>query len=116
MPTTLKIKSFAADLRRVLYVSQMLRTYVEWMRMDKNCPSWMKADLNNLTNSINRLHSDIHATAAPEHWEVIKSHLTSEQVNDLALLLDTCYDIVNISEITELIKDARSNMTVIDTM
>lgn len=99
--------TFIPDLRRVLYVAEMLKTYMEWLRLS-DIPTYLKVDLNNVQSSLNRLYSDMQFKTSPETWAKVRSELSSEQINDLALLLDECVDVTPVSEITEVIRESKT--------
>lgn len=108
-PNQQDIDRFALELKRVLYVSQMLSTYSEWLQMDKVTPSWLKTDIQNLRNSIRRMLADIQQTSTPEQWELIRADLDSDQLADLSELIDVCSNVKNISAITEIIKESKAS-------
>ena len=111
-PNQTDINRFAEELKRVLYVAQMLTTYTEWLRMDKVSPSWLKVDLKNIQNSIARLYADVQRTASNEaEWNAIRADLDSDQLADLAELIDVCSNIKNLSGMVEIIKESKKECT-----
>lgn len=102
-----QVKLFTQDLRRVLYMAQIFRYNLEWLKMGDLCPSFMKVDINNITNSINRLFADMMCKASRQTWEQVRCDLSREQLHDISLLLETVSNVKNVAEITEIINGCK---------
>ncbi len=104
-----KIKSFVVDIRRTLYLSKLFLYNLDWMKSSELCPTYMKGDISNITNSIHRLLNDM-MCKDPQRWEKVKIDLSKDKLYDLLLLIDCMADIDNIAEITEVIQSCKTEV------
>ncbi len=97
---------FTQDLRRILYLSQILKWNVAAIKALPNCPSYLKADLNNLNNCIFRLFRQISISAKnPADWGKILVDLNNEDAKDISLMLDFCAGITNVGELVNVLEE-----------
>jgi len=103
-----KLKMFVTDLRRALYLSKIYLYSLEWMKAGELCPSYLKQDISNIQNSINRMLNDMMARSTPEMWGKVFMEISKDDLHDLAGLIDCMYDVTNIAEITQVIESCKT--------
>ncbi len=104
------IKVFTTSLRRVLYIAQIFKYELEWLKGCDLTPSFMKQDINGINNSIGRMLSDMMCKSTIETWEKVKSELNKDELHDISLLLDAIMGVANVAEITEIINEAKKEL------
>jgi hypothetical protein len=98
-------KMFVADLRRVLYMSQVFKYSLEFMKQGELCPSHLKTGINNIQNAINRLFADMRAKTSKETYEAVMRELSSEELHDVSLLLDFAASIKNVGVVVGVLNE-----------
>jgi hypothetical protein len=101
----LKVKIFASDLRRVLYLQQLLTMSLEDLKMQEITPSILKVDCNNQLAAIRRFRLDCDRGVKTK--SIIDADLGKEQLKDISILLDEVSDIEDIEQITQVIREAK---------
>ncbi len=105
--TDLKLKSFTTELRRVLYLAQIFKCNLQWLKDGELTPSFMKQDANNVINAINRMLTDMMYKSTAETWERVKFELNKDELHDISLLLDSVMGVSNVAEIVEIINSEK---------
>lgn len=101
-----KVNRFIADLRRTLYLLQILQYNMEDMRLSELCPSFIKMDVKGIENAIKRLTSDMYCKD-PLRFDVVKSDLKRDQLHDISLLIDWAHNINNVGEILAVLESLK---------
>lgn len=102
-----KSKSFALELKQCLYLMQILQYNLDWMKQGGNCPSFVKVDINGITNAFNRLKSDLMVRANPDTWRGVRSELKDDQLHDISLVLFSLQQVENIGVVAECINQSK---------
>ena len=100
-----QFEQFTTDLRRVLYLQQILRYSQEGLRTNPLTPPWMKAHINNSHNQMKAMRNDLMVRGKADTWDTICDDLNSDRLHDLALHLDFIAPVVNIAEITDILQE-----------
>jgi len=98
-----QIKNFAKDLRRLLYLQQILGYSVQCMKDNPLTPSWLKVDIGNLNNSCRRLMADLADKGVGGHFKAIQEDVGADRLHDISLHIDAIADVVNIEALTGII-------------
>lgn len=96
---------FTSDLRRVLYLGQVYREALTWLKDDSICPTHMKVDINNGINAINRFILNCRSRTTPETFEAVMRELNSEELKDISLLLDFASGINNVGAVVDVLTE-----------
>ena len=103
-----KLKIYISDLRRTLYLMQLLRQSITDLNSQSVSPTLLKVNGKNIVNSINRFISDCQLKTNPETFAAVMTDLNSEQLKDMSLLIDTMSDVKNVGEITEILQQHKN--------
>lgn len=98
-----KLKRFIADLRRILYLSEIYAFNLADFKEGDLCPTYLKVDIGNIQNSIKRLFTDMMHKSKPETWEKVKMELNREELHDINNLIDAVCGVSNVGEIVDVI-------------
>lgn len=98
-------KMFISDLRRILYISQVYRSALDFMKQGALCPSYLKTDINNIQNSIKRMFLDMRAKTSPETYNAVMRELNSDELQDVSLLIDFAASINNVGALVEVLQE-----------
>lgn len=100
-------KYFAQDLRRMLYLIQIMNYQIDWMKEGiKHSPS-LKVAMQNFKNSNNRLLLELRCMCKNDSWELVKKDLSEEFVHDLAILMDECFEVADLGGIIKAIQTVK---------
>ena len=108
MTQELKQKQFVQDLRRVLYLMQILKYNLEWLKMGDICPPLVKNGANGVFNSINHLMTNMRHVSSHQTWAAVQTDLNRDEVHDISLLLETVAGVKNVAEIVEIINNCKT--------
>lgn len=83
--------SFAQDLRRVLFLCQIIRYEIEAIKEQPEAVQCkLKAPLNNLCNSVNRLLLELYSVSSKQSWQTICEALTSDELREISTIIEFC--------------------------
>lgn len=102
---------FASDLKLVLNTLQLLKYNAESFRsldIHKEIKAGkggdMKTPTAKLLNALNAYLLEMRMQASNETWRIVMSHMKADHLHDLNVHFAMMQDVVNISEITELLR------------
>lgn len=93
-----QIKTFASDLRRILYLLKILDYNIEAIR-ELPIPTFIRVNLNNMFNNHNRFRDDLNHKMNGTSAKVVMDDLAKDQMHDLSCILDILADVVNTGEV-----------------
>jgi len=97
---------FIADLRRVLYLSQVYRDALKFMRDGELCKvTRLHIPINNVLSAIQRLFLEMRAKTTPETFDAVMRELNSDELKDISLLIDFAASINNVGEVVEVLQE-----------
>lgn len=95
---------FRNDLRRTLYFQEILKRQLDWLAASEICPSWMKVDIQNQKNGVNRFFNNI-VSKSPHTAKILRQEIQSDRAYDLAILFEKVNQIENLSDVNDWIDD-----------
>ena len=98
-------EQFTTDLKRILYLQEILRYSQEAIKSNPVTPSWFKTHMNNSINGATAFKNALMVRSPNIKWDKVNSDLTDDRLHDLALHIDFIAPIRNIAEITEVLKE-----------
>lgn len=96
--------AFRDDLRRTLYFQEILKRQLDWLAASEVCPSWMKVDIQNQKNAVNRFFNGI-VSKSPNAAKTLRQDINSDRAYDLAILFEKVNLIENLSDVNEWIDE-----------
>lgn len=111
MSNETKVKNFTLDLRRVLYLQQILRYSLEGLKQNELCPSFLKNEANTVMNATRRLRDVMSDRTTVDNRRIVMDDLNNDRLHDIALHIDAIADIANIDRITEIINEHKLPVT-----
>lgn len=103
-------KCFVDDLRRSLYLMQIMKYTLTDFKQSSVMPTFMKVDCNNMLNSIARFFADCR-DKNPKTWDLVQQDLSREQLHDISLLLDFASNISNVGTLVEVLNEHLKEQT-----
>jgi hypothetical protein len=98
-------EQFTTDLKRILYLQEILQYSQEAIKSNPLTPSWFKTHINNSINGATAFKNSLMVRSPNIKWDKVNSDLTDDRLHDLALHIDFIAPIRNIAEITEVLQN-----------
>ena len=102
-----EIKHFTTNLRRVLYLMQVLGYEMQSLKSQKVTPHFMKDGVTRVGNAVGKMLSDCMYQADAATWDAVKSDLTSEQLHDISRLLEWSAGVKNIGTVVDALMEIK---------
>lgn len=100
-----QLEQFVTDLRRILYLQQILQYSQEGLKQNPLVPSWIKTHINNSHNQMKAMRNDLMVRGNAASWESIYDDINSDRLHDIALHMDFIAPVKNIAEITAILQE-----------
>ena len=98
-------KKYAMKLRRVLYLMQLMRFNLLFLKLDESTPGGFQQDIQNIFNSCNRMVITIRGEMERKKWEQFIATLTKDQMDNINLLLDALAEVNNIGDVVSFVNE-----------
>jgi len=99
-----KLIDFTKDLRRRLYLMEILGFTDDSLLYNPITPEFMKQAIRNTKNNFKHLKGELMTRGRSDAWDTIKSDLNKDLMHDIAVHIDTIADVKNIAEITDIVE------------
>lgn len=97
-------ESFAISFRRVLHLAVLLDNACDYLNMEEETPSLVAGRVIEIKKAIEKLYKFCEKYS-PNSWREIREDLTSDQLQDTALILDELTNIVNVDDLLGIIRE-----------
>lgn len=106
-----EIKIFTLDLRRVLYLMQILKYNLVSLKKDSVTPGFIKANCASTIDAIESFKYNLNTN--PSMSALIEEDLGKDQLHDIANLLDLVSNLKDVDQINKVIVETikRDNVT-----
>jgi uncharacterized protein with von Willebrand factor type A (vWA) domain len=107
MAQNIREELFTLDVKRTIYLIQVLSVHIEWFKQGIKGEHPLKTALSNVANSHKRLLLEISTMCSRKTWDLAQKELKEDYVKDLSLLLDELADIEDLTGIIEAIQKSK---------
>lgn len=99
------LENFTADMRRILYLQELLMFSLDGIRTNELCPAWYRTLAAGQMNNIRAMRQAQKVKDGGHYWKTIQTDLSSDRIHDLALHMDFISGINNVGEITKVLEE-----------
>lgn len=100
------VELFTLDLRRILYLQEILMYSLDAMKSNPVTPPWLKYACNNNVNSMKHIKSELARRGSADSWQEIYEDISDDRLHDIALHIDFIAPVKNIAQITAIMQSS----------